>query len=67
MRAVIRTEYGPDVLMLADVPPASADTLHGLAVEPLLAAARDLDIAGRSRMDRDDLIGTIRPAGWVAD
>ena len=42
------------------------DDLAERTVSELYAIAQDLDIPGRSRMDRDDLIGTIRAAGWVA-
>lgn len=60
-------EYG-DELKAGEITDLASvdDDLAQRPVRELYAIAQDLDIGGRSRMDRDDLIGAIRAAGWVA-
>jgi CHAD domain-containing protein len=49
---------------IADLAPAD-DDLDERSVRQLYAIARELELPGRSTMDRDDLIASIRAAGWV--
>lgn len=49
---------------IADLAPAG-DDLDERSVRELYAIARGLELPGRSTMDRDDLIPSIRAAGWV--
>lgn len=49
---------------IADLAPAD-DDLDERSVRQLYAIARELDVPGRSSMDRDGLISSIRAAGWV--
>lgn len=49
---------------IADLAPPS-DDLDEQSVRELYAIAQQLDVPGRSAMDRDDLIGTIRATGWT--
>jgi Rho termination factor, N-terminal domain len=49
---------------IADLAPP-ADDLEERSVRQLYAIARELDVPRRSAMDRDELISSIRAAGWV--
>lgn len=49
---------------IADLRPPD-DDLDERSVRQLYAIARQLDVEGRSSMDRDDLIASIRAAGWT--
>lgn len=49
---------------IADLAPAD-DDLDERSVRQLYAIARELKVPGRSSMDRDDLIASIRAVGWV--
>lgn len=50
---------------ISDMAPPS-DDLDERSVRDLYTLAQHLGIPNRSTMDRDDLIGTIRAAGWTA-
>ncbi|HSJ44006.1 MAG TPA: CHAD domain-containing protein [Euzebyales bacterium] len=50
---------------IADLAPAD-DDLEERSARQLYAIARELNVPGRSGMDRDGLISSIRAAGWVA-
>jgi CHAD domain-containing protein len=49
---------------ISDLTPPS-DDLDERSVRDLYAIARELELDGRSSMDRDALIGTIRASGWT--
>lgn len=49
---------------IADLAPAD-DDLDERSVRELQAIARDVDLSGRSTMEREELIASIRAAGWV--
>ena len=51
---------------IADLAPPD-DDLDERSVRQLYAIAQGLDIGGRSSMDRDNLIASIRAAGWTED
>lgn len=50
---------------VADLAPVD-DDLDQRSGRQLYTIARELDVAGRSRMSRDDLVASIRAAGWTA-
>lgn len=51
---------------ISDLAPPD-DDLDEQSARQLYAIARDLDIAMRSTMDRDELIAAIRTSGWTGD